>query len=361
MIYFVRHGESEANARRHADPFGTYDKNDADSPLSAKGREQTQATAEELKSINFDVIISSPLSRAYETAEIINQYHNLPIVVTDDLRERENQHGLDKQELRDSFNFNWANPKNSKIEPVKELFSRVYRAMDEIKEKFGHQNILLVAHAGMSWAVDAYFRNREWAGDILFGETIKNAEVRIYDFKARGINLWTPEKVHIATEKSAPIFSEREIWWCEIGENIGIEMNGKGERFQRPVLVFRKFGQKFFLGIPLTSQAKTGNYYLEINPVGNAEQSILSLTQIKALGAERLVRPIGKIGESEYNATKQAVGELLHIISPKADLRASSPCTPEAVGKTNSIIPNHHPKVKSNPKSSQNNTRKEQK
>ncbi len=36
------------------------------------------------------------------------------------------------------------------------------------------------------------------------------------------------------------LFSEREVWWCALGENIGDEENGKNELFERPVLIIRK-------------------------------------------------------------------------------------------------------------------------
>ena len=42
------------------------------------------------------------------------------------------------------------------------------------------------------------------------------------------------EKLHTANS-TPPLFKEGEVWWCVVGENIGIEMNGKGDVFSRPV------------------------------------------------------------------------------------------------------------------------------
>jgi broad specificity phosphatase PhoE len=39
--------------------------------------------------VKFDLIISSPLERARQTAQIINKYHKMPIKIEDDLRERD--------------------------------------------------------------------------------------------------------------------------------------------------------------------------------------------------------------------------------------------------------------------------------
>ncbi len=67
MIYFIRHGESEANARKVF--AGQRD----DSLLTETGREQARATAEEIKKegIRIDRIVSSPQKRTMETAQIV--------------------------------------------------------------------------------------------------------------------------------------------------------------------------------------------------------------------------------------------------------------------------------------------------
>ncbi len=67
MIYFIRHGESEANARKVF--AGQRD----DSLLTDKGREQARETAEEIKKerIVIDRIVSSPQKRTLETAQIV--------------------------------------------------------------------------------------------------------------------------------------------------------------------------------------------------------------------------------------------------------------------------------------------------
>ena len=63
-IYLIRHGIA---AER-----GTYT-NDRERPLVAKGINKTQKVAEKLQSIGieFDLILSSPLVRAFQTAEIL--------------------------------------------------------------------------------------------------------------------------------------------------------------------------------------------------------------------------------------------------------------------------------------------------
>jgi phosphoserine phosphatase len=79
FIYFVRHGQTPGNAeRRHQTPS---------TPLSAEGEIQAGKVAERLKDLEINAIWTSPMRRAQHTAEIINQYHQLPIIEKPDLRE----------------------------------------------------------------------------------------------------------------------------------------------------------------------------------------------------------------------------------------------------------------------------------
>jgi len=80
-LYFVRHGESEANPQHvisnYASPFG----------LTELGRQQVHALAERLKDLPITTMYSSPVLRAMDTADILYQALGLPYRVTEALRE----------------------------------------------------------------------------------------------------------------------------------------------------------------------------------------------------------------------------------------------------------------------------------
>ena len=64
VIYFVRHGQSIHNAL----PIFQ----SVNAPLNEQGKRQASALADRLSTLTFDVLISSPLPRARETAEYIS-------------------------------------------------------------------------------------------------------------------------------------------------------------------------------------------------------------------------------------------------------------------------------------------------
>lgn len=84
IIYFVRHGETENNAKNI--------RQGSSGPLTEKGREQALETAKRFPKHKGrpQVIISSPYERTKETAEIIAKELNMKVKYSDLLVERRN-------------------------------------------------------------------------------------------------------------------------------------------------------------------------------------------------------------------------------------------------------------------------------
>ena len=72
-IYLVRHGETDWNKERKI-------QGQVDIPLNEFGRHLARETAKGLRDVPFDVCFTSPLGRARETAEIILQGRDVPIL-----------------------------------------------------------------------------------------------------------------------------------------------------------------------------------------------------------------------------------------------------------------------------------------
>lgn len=83
------------------------------------------------------------------------------------------------------------------------------------------------------------------------------------------------EKIH-DTDYLPPLFREGEMWWCLIGENVGIEVNGKGDKFTRPVLILKKYDRYSFLGLPMTTKSKTGTWYATVTFKEQTQTVVLS-------------------------------------------------------------------------------------
>ncbi|MEI8249363.1 MAG: type II toxin-antitoxin system PemK/MazF family toxin [Candidatus Taylorbacteria bacterium] len=105
-------------------------------------------------------------------------------------------------------------------------------------------------------------------------------------------------KQKLSTKKAVIFCNEREIWWCSIGMNIGTELFGKNELYERPVLIFKVYNRETVTIIPLTSNRKEGVYYSDITVNSFTSQVVLS--QVRVISTKRLSRKIGRISKENF-------------------------------------------------------------
>lgn len=110
------------------------------------------------------------------------------------------------------------------------------------------------------------------------------------------------EKLHSIIHKP-PFVSERELWWASMGENIGAEMNGKSHKFSRPVIIFRKLANGFYLVIPVTTQVHEGTWYINFKQKG--VQMSACLHQIRSIDYRRLLTCLGQLDEGDFERVKE--------------------------------------------------------
>ena len=123
-------------------------------------------------------------------------------------------------------------------------------------------------------------------------------------------SLWHKLKAFLNNEKPRVYFHPGEIWFCNLGMNIGFEQDGDGEQYLRPVIVFRKFNNEIFWAIPLTKTRKEGRYYYPFSFRPNSESTAI-LSQIRLLDAKRLKYKTGSVRPSDFAEIKQKLKLLL--------------------------------------------------
>ncbi len=126
---------------------------------------------------------------------------------------------------------------------------------------------------------------------------------------------WNEKKKKVNNDHGRPFFHEGEIWFCYIGENIGFEQDGRGEDFLRPVLVFKKFNNNIFWGIPLSKSRnninkKNSKFYYQFKFIEGI-QSVAILSQIRLIDAKRLARKIGDISKNDFELVIKKLKELM--------------------------------------------------
>ncbi|MCG2690333.1 type II toxin-antitoxin system PemK/MazF family toxin [Candidatus Parcubacteria bacterium] len=88
-----------------------------------------------------------------------------------------------------------------------------------------------------------------------------------------------------------------------MGINLGEEIFGKGVKFTRPVLIFKKFTSNSFLGLPITKQEEQGSWYVEITI--HKEKRWVMLNQARILDKKRLTNRVGVLDDTDFQKLKR--------------------------------------------------------
>lgn len=147
-VYLLRHGETEGNVK------GTFAGN-TDTPLTNLGRRQAKEAYHKVNCFDIDVVISSPLSRAVDTARLS---YKTPDELRDGLKEMSfgDFENMTYEEISDQY------PEAVKIwkekglyytfpngESVKSFYDRVITCYKKLLESYDGKNLLIVAHSGV--------------------------------------------------------------------------------------------------------------------------------------------------------------------------------------------------------------------
>ena len=124
---------------------------------------------------------------------------------------------------------------------------------------------------------------------------------------------WNEVKKDIEIKEFIFTVKVREIYWLKVGQNVGYEVFGKGEEFLRPVLIFKKFSQNSFLGIPLTSKIKDDVFHFNFQPINKLNQNSAILSQLKLFSSKRIKSKFGKISNEDFNNMKIKLKKLLDL------------------------------------------------
>lgn len=174
-FYFIRHGETVWNVENKI--CGA-----TDIELTQRGHEQAKEAGEKIiqQKITADVILTSPLIRAKETARHISEITGIPMKVEPRLKEQ--NFGRFESTKRNGEEFHEAKKEMASRygsgESMLHLAQRIYNLLDDIKA--GDQEVILVAHNGIARMVETYFRDMD--NEAFSSCGVKNCEIIKYNF-----------------------------------------------------------------------------------------------------------------------------------------------------------------------------------
>ncbi|RYA23122.1 toxin-antitoxin system protein [Malaciobacter halophilus] len=126
-------------------------------------------------------------------------------------------------------------------------------------------------------------------------------------------NNWNNIKKEIAKDNISVGFKNRDIFYMNVGKNIGFEQDGKGENFVRPVVVVKGFNKNMFFGIPLSTKIKEGKFYYRFSFYKKDKEvvNIALLSQMRLFSTKRLLNKIGMMNIEDFKNMKNKFKELI--------------------------------------------------
>ena len=144
---------------------------------------------------------------------------------------------------------------------------------------------------------------RHLVQDLDTQEDWERLEIMYQTINQDNYDKWNKLKKQISTSKRKINIKNQDIYLLQIGKNIGVETYGKGDNFLRPVLVYKKLGHKYFIGIPLSSKNKQGSYFFNFRYKQNVD-SCAMLNQMRVFDSSRIIKIHGKISKKTYKNLK---------------------------------------------------------
>ncbi len=148
-FYFIRHGETDWNVNKLC-------QGRKDIPLNTNGIKSAYSAAKKLANVSFDLILTSPLLRAKQTAEILSKELKVDFEIAEEFAER----GFGELEGKSSFlmyEFEKQEIKGNisetlKVEKIEDLQSRVKKGLKNILDP--NLQVLLVSHGRLFFALN---------------------------------------------------------------------------------------------------------------------------------------------------------------------------------------------------------------
>lgn len=197
----VRHGETEYNReKRYAGSI--------DVPLNDAGKNDVSEAAPVIRSMNFEVAVTSPLRRAIETAQILTE-GKIRIVVSPHARERnygilEGHAFADIEQIRPPIHFIKVGGDYHSLDPphaetFEDLRARAEAFHDEITSQYRGKRILVVSHGVFLQQFHGLLRGNDWIESL--GKSVGNLELTTFHFK--GDQMISEERTHLSRRKQA--------------------------------------------------------------------------------------------------------------------------------------------------------------
>lgn len=118
-------------------------------------------------------------------------------------------------------------------------------------------------------------------------------------------------KINAGHPLKGVFIKEGQVWWCSLGANVGMEIDGKNDLFERPVLIFRVFNRNHLFVLPIGSHSTGERYSVGLNSDGSKIVGFVLLSQIRTISSLRLLKFITTVSPVDFDNIRSVFIRLL--------------------------------------------------
>ena len=114
---------------------------------------------------------------------------------------------------------------------------------------------------------------------------------------------WNAQKKLINDWSVQTFIHPQEIWWASLGVNIGVEIDGKHENFERPVVILRVYNAHSAFVAPITTKVKDDKFHCKI--MHNNEYVWVKMTQARTISTKRILRKMSVASDKDFSSLRR--------------------------------------------------------
>jgi len=194
-LILTRHGQTDANVNHRL-------QGQSDGQLNTIGRQEVGRLGEALKNTHLDVIISSDMVRAQDTAAAIARYHKLPVISTSLVREMncgewDGRPAKEFIEIVKNLTIPLSQLRPSGGETLTEVQARARSFIKDVTEKYPGKTVVLCSHGDFLRMVISVLMNKT-IEEVDSTYRMENASYSVFDlengvWKMVAFNLMPPQ------------------------------------------------------------------------------------------------------------------------------------------------------------------------
>ncbi len=289
-LTLFRHTQSEANALKVGAGHKDY-------KLTEKGVEQAKKIAGEINPDDFDIIFSSDLSRAKQTAEIL--FPGKKIISDKRLREVDFGDMTDKSSLMINKYRAKGFPNGETYQDVRD---RVQLFLDDISSKYKNKKIAVVSHSGVWKVFEIIFNGADFTEEFLSTHAALGAKEYDLDKKSEEIYVghdkpkgkgWIQDEDTLDTWFSSALWTFSTLGW-PIKNKIG---------FNKSLVEKVKNGEKTITHRLSEKELSVGETCIVENTQTKKSFGFIRITEVKKIKMKDL--DLSEPGQGEYKSIEE--------------------------------------------------------